>query len=136
MSIEDNKDNILFSWTVLPARKNVLKTVLFLLIFAVVTALIHFAFQTPLFTILSALILGGSFVQYFLPTTYEILEDRIRVKRLFNTAEKELKYYRRVIVDKHGVFLSPSRLYTNAGCLSNSCFTSSKSPVFTALCIS
>lgn len=106
--MEENKKIMpVFSWTVLPAKKNILKTALFLTTFGIIIFLIQYSFQTPFFTILAGLILGGSFVQFFIPTRYDVFEDKIRITRLFNTAEKELKFYRRIIIDKNGFFLSP-----------------------------
>ncbi len=102
-----NNEKPIFEWTVLPAKKNVLKTVLFLIIFSVVIFLIQLSFQTPLFTILAAVILVGSFSSFFIPTTYQIFNDKLRIRKAFFNAEKELSHYKRCEIDRNGIFLSP-----------------------------
>ncbi|HDS09940.1 MAG TPA: hypothetical protein ENN73_06910 [Firmicutes bacterium] len=97
----------IFEWTVLPAKKNILKTVLFLVIFGLVIFLIQFSFETPLFTILAAVIMGGSLSSFFIPTTYQIFNDRLRIRKAFSVAEKEFSHYKRVETDRGGIFLSP-----------------------------
>lgn len=107
MKDEVNKDKPVITWTVLPAKVNAGKTALFILIFGVILLLVQFAFMTPFYTILAAILIASAFIQYFIPTTYELFEDRLRIKRLFNSGEKKLSYYRRFTVDRNGIFLSP-----------------------------
>ena len=84
--------------------KNLLIVVLFLM---VAPAVVFFSTKSLLFLFLSIVFLLGSLSTFFLPTTYELSEDSIKVKFFFNTRKMEWGKYRSFYVDKNGVLLSP-----------------------------
>ena len=96
--------------------KNLLIVVLFLM---VAPAVVFFSTKSLLFLFLSIVFLLGSLSTFFLPTSYELSENCIKVKFFFNTRKMEWGKYRSFYVDKNGVLLSPfekpSRLETFRG---------------------
>lgn len=49
----------------------------------------------------------GSLSPFFLPTYYELDNEKVKVKFFFNTKEKEWNMFKSFYVDKNGVLLSP-----------------------------
>ncbi|HVP36469.1 MAG TPA: hypothetical protein VMT04_05685 [Terriglobales bacterium] len=84
--------------------KNLLIVVLFLVIGPTV---VYFSTRSVFFLILSIIFLLGSLSTFFLPTTYELTENGIKVIFFFNTRQMEWGKYRSYYVDKNGVLLSP-----------------------------
>lgn len=84
--------------------KNLLIVVLFLVIAPTV---VFFSTRSIFFLLLSIIFLLGSLSTFFLPTTYELTENGIKVKFFFNTRKMEWGKYRSFYVDKNGVLLSP-----------------------------
>lgn len=84
--------------------KNLLIVVLFLI---VAPAVVFFSTKSLLFLFLSIIFLLGSLSTFFLPTSYELSENCIKVKFFFNTRKMEWGKYRSFYVDKNGVLLSP-----------------------------
>ncbi|OGC81302.1 MAG: hypothetical protein A2W07_06260 [candidate division Zixibacteria bacterium RBG_16_43_9] len=86
------------------SRKNLLIVVLFLILAPTV---VFFSTKSIFFLFLSIIFLLGSLSTFFLPTTYELSEDSLKVKFFFNTRKMEWGKYRSFYVDKNGVLLSP-----------------------------
>lgn len=84
--------------------KNLLIVVLFLVIAPTV---VFFSTKSLFFLLLSVIFLLGSLSTFFLPTTYELSEDGLKVKFFFNTRQMEWGKYRSFYADKNGVLLSP-----------------------------
>jgi hypothetical protein len=84
--------------------KNLLIVVLFLM---VAPTVVFFSTKSLLFLFLSIIFLLGSLSTFFLPTSYELSENCIKVKFFYNTRKMEWGKYRSFYVDKNGVLLSP-----------------------------
>ncbi len=100
-------DPVLFQWTSHPAKarpRTAAMVAIFLLILVVVVYLLTYS---ALFTVAAALILWGSLSQFFVRTTFEFTDNKVKVKYVVNKIEKEWTQYRSYYVDKHGVLLSP-----------------------------
>lgn len=95
------------TWISHPLKKNKRNTLLVILFLVLAPAIVFFSTRSLFFLLLSFLILLGSLSSFFLPTSYELSQERIRVKFFFNTKEMEWKKYRSFYVDKNGVLLSP-----------------------------
>ncbi len=93
------------------SRKNLLLVIFFIIL---APAVVYFSTRSIFFLVLSLIFLLGSLSTFFLPTTYELTQDGIKVKFFFNTRKMEWGKYRSFYVDKNGVLLStfdkPSRL--------------------------
>lgn len=68
---------------------------------------VYFTTTSILLTGLSVVIMLGSMSSFFLPTHYELTQDKVRIKYLFAKREREWEAYRSFYVDKNGVLLSP-----------------------------
>ncbi len=96
----------MISWTSLPFRiggkKNILAIAIPLAVWVVVLV-----FWGVWWFVVAVVLIGGSILPYFLPTTYVLTEKGISVRSLFTRQNKRWDQYRSFSVDKHGVFLSP-----------------------------
>lgn len=98
---------VLLNWVSCPAQKR-LKTAIFVEIFLLfLVGVVYVLTLSPIFTFAAALILWGSLSQFYLKTTFEFTERKVRVKYLINKIEKDWSQYRSYYEDKHGVLLSP-----------------------------
>ena len=95
------------TWTSHPLKKNKRSTILVILFITLAPAVVFFSTNSLFFLLLSLVILLGSLASFFLPTTYELSRDKIKVKFLINIREMEWGKYRSFYVDKNGVLLSP-----------------------------
>lgn len=57
--------------------------------------------------VVAVILIAGSILPYFLPTTYVLTEKGISVRSLFTRQNRAWTHYRSFSVDRHGVFLSP-----------------------------
>ncbi len=64
-------------------------------------------FHTGLFTIAAVLLVWGQVASFFIPTTYTLTENGVKVKGLVNRREKDWSDFRTYLVDRNGVLLSP-----------------------------
>ena len=98
---------VLLTWMSFPAQKRT-KTALLVGVFLLfLIGVVYVLTLSPLFTVAAALILWGSLSQFYLKTTFEFTERKVRVKYLVNKIEKDWSQYRSYYEDKHGVLLSP-----------------------------
>ena len=95
------------TWTSHPLRRNKRNTLLVILFVILAPVIVFFSTNSLFFLLLSLVILLGSLSSFFLPTTYEFSQERIKVKFFINTREMEWGKYRSFYVDKNGVLLSP-----------------------------
>jgi hypothetical protein len=100
-------DEIVLKWSTHPVKRSIKISILVVLFLLVVWFLVYLTTFSLLLTILSVVILLGSLSPFFLPTYYELDDNRIKVKFFFNTKEKEWSMFRSFYVDKNGVLLSP-----------------------------
>lgn len=59
------------------------------------------------YLLLAIFILMASLSAYFFPTSYEMTDEKIRVKYIATRKEKNWDSFRSFYADKNGVFLSP-----------------------------
>ncbi len=104
--VDSTKAQVL-KWIDHPLKKS--KRNLFIVIIALilVPVIVFVATNSLFFVLLSIIFLLGSLSTFFLPTTYELSENGIKVKFFFNTRQMEWGKYRSFYVDKNGVLLSP-----------------------------
>lgn len=97
----------LLSWSSHPAKSRPVTTILVLIFLLVLLVIVYVLTFSPFFTAAAGLILWGSLSQFFLSTTFELTDSRVRVKYVVNKVEKEWSQYRSYYPDKNGVLLSP-----------------------------
>lgn len=100
-------DEIALKWSTHPIKRSTKVSILVILSLFVVWSLVYLTTFSLLLTILSVVIMLGSLSPFFLPTYYELDDEKIKVKFFFNTKEKEWSMFRSFYVDKSGVLLSP-----------------------------
>jgi len=94
-------------WTSHPLKRNKRNTVLVIVFLILAPLIVLIVTNSLFFLFLSLVILLGSLASFFLPTTYELSQDKIRVRFFINKKEMEWNKYRSFYVDKNGVLLSP-----------------------------
>lgn len=100
-------DEVVLRWSTHPAKRSAKISILVILLLFVIWLLVYLTTFSPLLTVLSVVIMLGSLSPFFLPTSYELDNRKIRVRFFFNTKEKEWSAFRSFYVDKNGVLLSP-----------------------------
>lgn len=61
----------------------------------------------PFLVALSVVIMLGSLSSFFLPTRYELDDDKVKIRYLLSMRERKWGMFRSYYVDKNGVLLSP-----------------------------
>jgi hypothetical protein len=74
---------------------------------AVMAWTIQSVFRTTYFTVVAVLLVWGQVAGFFLPTRYELTDERVTVRGLVSRREKEWDDFRSYYVDPHGLLLSP-----------------------------
>ena len=95
----------MISWTVFPVRDNPRKGIIVIL-FLVALLLGIYLYYGLFWALLSSVILVGSLLQFFTPTTYILLDNGLEVRGLY-VQRRRWEDVRRFYIDKRGVFLSP-----------------------------
>lgn len=78
----------------------------FLILFTVSVGLFWFAFGT-FWGIFSLIVISLVLLPFYTKTVYRIEKGKIYVKKPLYVLEKDLGYYKKVVKDKYGLFLSP-----------------------------
>jgi hypothetical protein len=94
-------------WSSHPVKRSTLISVLVILFILFVWLVVYLTTYSLLLTGLAVVIMLGSLSSFFLPTRYELDQDRIRIKFFLTTREREWNSFRSYYVDKNGVLLSP-----------------------------
>lgn len=95
------------AWSTHPFVERPLTSLGVLLLLGLILMGVYFWFESIYWVLLSFLILFLSLSAYFVPTVYELYDDRIVVKRFITTQTKRWDQFRRVYPDRNGAFLSP-----------------------------
>jgi len=94
-------------WLVTPSGKSPSKTVLLVIFLLLVCVLVYIAFQSMILSVISAVLLGGSLVKFFVTTKYYLTRESVEIKTPFGKTVKKWKSFKSFYPDKNGVFLSP-----------------------------
>jgi hypothetical protein len=94
-------------WSSHPVKRNTLISVLVILFILFIWLVVYLTTYSLLLTGLAVVIMLGSLSSFFLPTRYELDQDRVRIKFFLTTREREWNSFRSYYVDKNGVLLSP-----------------------------
>jgi len=88
-------------------KKKILISILVIVFLFVVWLVVYLTTSSLLLTVLSVVILLGSLSSFFLPTHYELDQEKIKVRFFLTKREREWSAFRSFYVDKNGVLLSP-----------------------------
>ncbi len=82
-------------------------------VLTVLAAAMFFAYVFGLaYAIIALVLLIISLPELFCPFKYKLYNDRVIVDRFFYKVNHEYSYYKKVVDDKNGIFLSPYRIKT------------------------
>jgi hypothetical protein len=95
------------SWSTHPVMKKPLVSILVALFLFIIWAVVYLATLNLFFVAFSVVIMLGSLSSFFLPTYYELDNDKIKVRFFFTIKEKKWGMFRSFYVDKNGLLLSP-----------------------------
>jgi len=79
-------------------------TIVFILIIMILVYLLTFS---KVMVILTVVIFTGALSTFFFPTKYELSAEKVKIKYLFTSVEKEMSMFRSYYPDRRGVLLSP-----------------------------
>jgi hypothetical protein len=96
----------MITWTSLPFRIGGKRNIIAIAV-PVAVWIVVLVFWGLWWFIVSLILIGGSILPYFLPTTYVLSKKGISVRSPFTRQNKKWGDYKSFSVDKHGVFLSP-----------------------------
>ena len=84
-----------------------LRAALAVLFIAVMAWTIQSVFRTTYFTVVAVLLVWGQVAGFFLPTRYELTDEKVNVQGLVTRREKKWSEFRSYYVDPNGLLLSP-----------------------------
>jgi len=96
-----------FIWTAVPLKGRLGATVFLLFLFPVLAAVVYVESGDVLLTVLAVAFVAVAISPAVLPTTYILEEEKITVKHLGRSVEKSWSAFKRLIVDRDVILLSP-----------------------------
>lgn len=94
-------------WSTLPLVERPLTSVGVILLLGLILTGVYFWFHSPYWVIMAGAMLFLSLSAYFVPTSYELYDEHIVIKRFFTTQKKKWGEFKKVYRDANGAFLSP-----------------------------
>ena len=94
-------------WSSHPVKKKTLVSILVVLFLVVVWLVVYVTTSSILLTGLAVIIMLGSMSSFFLPTSYELDQKKVKIRFFFTNRQREWSAFRSFYVDKNGVLLSP-----------------------------
>lgn len=97
-----------YEWKVHPIKDNIAKAIFATIYCVIFVVLAYFYSESLILTVVITVLLLGSLKQFFLPTYYKIdlVNDEITIKILFLKRQEKISKYKKIYLDKNGVFLS------------------------------
>lgn len=97
----------MLKWSTHPVKKKTLISALVIAFLFLVWSVVYLTTSSVFLTALSVVIMLVSLSSFFLPTYYELDQDKIRIRYFFTRREREWSAFRSFYVDRNGVLLSP-----------------------------
>jgi hypothetical protein len=94
-------------WSSHPLKRNAWVSILVVIFLFAVWSGVYLTTGNPLLLALSVVIMLGSLSSFFLPTRYELDDDKVKIIYLISMRERKWGTFRSYYVDKNGVLLSP-----------------------------
>ena len=94
-------------WSSHPVKKRTVVSILVVLFLLVVWLVVYVTTSSILLTGLAVIIMLGSMSSFFLPTSYELDQKKVKIRFFFTNRQREWSAFRSFYVDKNGVLLSP-----------------------------
>lgn len=97
----------MLNWSTHPVKKKASISILVVVFLLVIWLVVYLTTSSLFLTFLSVVIMLVSLSSFFLPTYYELDQDKIRIRYFFTRREREWSAFRSFYVDRNGVLLSP-----------------------------
>jgi hypothetical protein len=94
-------------WSSHPVKRRTTVSILVVLFLLAVWVVVYVTTSSILLTGLAVIIMLGSMSSFFLPTNYELDQEKVKIRFFFTNREREWSAFRSFYVDKNGVLLSP-----------------------------
>ena len=94
-------------WSSHPVKRKTTVSILVVLFLLAVWVVVYVTTSSILLTGLAVIIMLGSMSSFFLPTSYELDQKKVKIRFFFTNREREWSAFRSFYVDKNGVLLSP-----------------------------
>lgn len=101
------KSELSLRWSSHPLKKNVWVSILIVIFLLAIWFVVYLTTRNPFLVALSVVIMLGSLSSFFLPTRYELDDDKVKIRYLLSMRERKWGMFRSYYVDKNGVLLSP-----------------------------
>ena len=98
-------DNL--TWISHPAKLRKQAAIITTIFITIILTIIYVMTKSWLMVILGMLIFTGALSTFYFPTRYEVTSEKVKIKYMFTSVEKELSMFRSFYPDKRGVLLSP-----------------------------
>jgi hypothetical protein len=95
------------SWTSWPMLRSPMRAAVAVAFIAMMAWTIQSLFHTAYFTVVAVLLVWGQVAGFFIPTRYELTDEKVIVRGLVSRREKEWGEFRSYYVDRYGLLLSP-----------------------------
>jgi len=100
-------EKAVLKWSSHPVRKKTFVSILVIVFLFVVWLVVYLTTSSFLLTALSVVIMLVSLSSFFLPTHYELDQEKVKIRFFLTKREREWSAFRSFYVDKNGVLLSP-----------------------------
>ena len=108
MSADDaEKQRPRIAWSTLPFVERPLTSVGVIVLLGLILTGVYFWFHSPYWVVIAGIMLFLSLSAYFVPTSYELYDDHIVIKRFLTTQKRNWADFKKVYRDRNGAFLSP-----------------------------
>jgi hypothetical protein len=104
---ESINNELSLRWSSHPLKKNVWVSILVIVFLFAIWLAVYLTTGNPLLLALSVAIMLGSLSSFFLPTRYELDDDKVKIIYLISMRERKWGTFRSYYVDKNGILLSP-----------------------------
>jgi hypothetical protein len=95
------------SWVSHPARIRKLATTLVVIFLLAVYILVFEITHSMVMVVFAILLFTMSLSTFFFPTRYEVTPEKVTIRYLFTTVQKDMSSFRSYFPDGNGVLLSP-----------------------------
>ena len=97
----------MLKWSSHPVRKKTFVSILVITFLFVIWLVVYLTTFSLFLTALSVVIMLVSLSSFFLPTHYELDQEKVKIRFFLTKREREWSAFRSFYVDKNGVLLSP-----------------------------
>lgn len=95
------------AWISHPAKARKKASIITVILIIAVLVIVYYMTYSVLMVMLGVVLFTAALSTFFFPTRFEISKDKVKVKYLFTSVQREMRAFRTYYPDKNGVLLSP-----------------------------